>query len=290
MALPGGCMRGAIQKQANTLVQTVADVGPSDRRTTAQYAKEHGLSKEFVDKATAATGKIVCGDSTATANLVMSTNEIVTTNHTFLNRETCKKYSEPEACTFYLTGQKEGIKIKHLVDSGIHDCQLNGGGDNKSYNDWAVLKLEQRVEGVEPYSVSMNPNAEIVSGKKVISVENQSFDFGYTDKKTKTRILPKSVGDCAIHDAFQYPGWGLYQFGSDCDFSMGGSGGAILAGGLNHPILLGISTHAPDSYEEEKRAVRRGTRNGGSYDADKWATLHVPVTNKFLSAIMVGAD
>ncbi|MGH6736890.1 MAG: hypothetical protein ACRECX_12575 [Methyloceanibacter sp.] len=150
--LPSGLLRVAALGLAigsTPIVPLTAHiVDGADSRTEQQFAEEHGLSLEEVQRLFAATGKLECnGKTLSTAQLTVWNDVITAAGHALWNDE-CQRLSEPEQCTFQLSGRKP-VRVSELIATGLR-CP------DKFYrtDDWLVLKLEQAVEDVKPYQIA----------------------------------------------------------------------------------------------------------------------------------------
>jgi hypothetical protein len=63
----------------------------------------------------------------------------------------------------------------------------------------------------------------------------------------------------------------------------------VLSGNQDNPALLAIHVIQTESSDDEKIAVKNKTINIRSYDESAWSTQEVPVSGKFLDAILKAA-
>lgn len=137
--------------QEEPLADTIAIFGDDDRRTEEQFALENKMSLSEVQNRYAATGILTCEGSELTANLTLVNNLVVTSAHGFNSSSTCEQESKPSSCTFSVKigNVTKKQRVQKLMASGFRCPARPANGD-----DWAVLKLENKIEGVMPYSVT----------------------------------------------------------------------------------------------------------------------------------------
>ena len=148
----------------------------------------------------------------------------------------------------------------------------------KYTKDWVILKLKNPIEGVTPYRVGTN---QVSENQTVISVKNNAPDFAEKKYDINGNPIPlKSIGRCTIIDVYQS------SWGSDCDVSQGNSGGAIVLDDKQHvPTLVGITFGSYETYAQLLRAVARHKPYHCDYEENKCASMHAPITGKFLDAL-----
>lgn len=282
-AFPGApCINKQLKDKLNPLIQPVGIFGDPDRRTEEQFAQENGMTVPEVQKRYAATGKLICAQSQLTANLVLVNNLIVTSAHAFFNFDTCAKNNDPKSCKFVVQIGNKTIESK--VDN-LEAIGYRCPGKLSRADDWAVLRLSNGIEGVDPYSV--NANASIDDDQKVTSVNGINRDFYVGNRRMGDHV--KSIGKCAAHKVYRDNGDPIY-FSSDCDGSSGSSGAAILKDSGKTPVLLGVTSNSKETAEQQSSALRRGRSNSGDFDETRWAAYHIPVRGDFLGAVLRAAQ
>jgi hypothetical protein len=171
----------------------------------------------------------------------------------------------------------QNIKVASLADQGFRCPVLP-----HDYDDWAVMKLSRPVKGVVPYRV--DPARSLRVGDRVMSV-CRSADF-LRAGPGGVNFSPKHFSNCTIKAVYpEYPD----PPRSDCDVADMCSGGGVLSGNQNNPALLAIHTVQPETHDELKSAVKSKTVNIRPYDETAWSTEEVPVSGKFLDAILKAA-
>lgn len=106
------------------------------------------------------------------------------------------------------------------------------------------------------------------------------------------KLLPyktKSISNCTAHHIYRREGIPTI-FSSDCDFSEGSSGGAILKEVSSSPVLLGISKGSNEMSDQLERSIRLGKANSGPFVEKVWAAYHIPLHGEFLKAALSAAQ
>jgi hypothetical protein len=138
-----------------TIMQPIAVFGADDRRTEDAYARESGMSVAEVQKRYAANGRLICDKLTSNANLALVNDLIVTSAHAFFQSEHCKKRSTPKNCSFEVRvgNSLRKTKVKSIESIGF-TCGKNSSTRQSVDDDWAVLRLEDDLNGIVPFSIS----------------------------------------------------------------------------------------------------------------------------------------
>lgn len=272
------CMSRGLAQKVNDLIVPVAIFDDDDRRTEAEFAKENGIPLKDVQSRYAATGEIVCnGKPWGSANLTLYSDVVTTSAHLFYNPDSCREERKIQDCRFKT---KVGTSIQESEIESITGMGFECPSLPSPSQDWAVLKLKSKIEGVVPYSVS--PDAELVSGQKVTSVLAKSVDF-HPKGKGDLR-WPKSIGHCSVGKMY-YSSYGkAVYFSTNCDSSSWGSGGAVLIDSGKVPVLVAIHRGSDETEQQLNEAVRTGRPNIGSHVAGKWASYKVYLKDAFLAA------
>lgn len=264
-----------------TKIVEYADSG-THRETVEEYAISHSKSVSDVAANTAATGKLICGKSESSANLVIRDDIIIAAGHVLSDPKTCATLSSPSDCKFKVLNQPP-VPIGSLVKSGFACPTLPGKDD-----DWAIFKLSRAITGVKPYKVADEPLDEIAENKSIKLVGASSVDFKRKNPKTHRDEFPKHIQDCSIKSVFMR--YSPRLFASNCDGSLGKSGGAILVGEIDNPRLVGISVRiaaSDDIAREEKRTGKPVRRN---YDENSWYDSSVSLSGDFLKALKAATN
>lgn len=226
-----------------TLVQPASLFGDDERRTEAQYAREHNLSLKQVQDRYAASGAISCtgfGESRArrpvlyaSGQLTVRRDIITTTAHTIIDKS-ARLMGKLENCVFEtrIGGRKVSARLTSDYIAGFKD-------DRDSYFagfDWAVIRLEKELP-IEPYGVvdDLQPLFSWLDVANVTKIANFNFD-NWGTQRTRT----KSLADCAIKPETVAWSTGVRGLRTDCDIAPGNSGGAVLSEASGRPMLIGI--------------------------------------------------
>jgi len=223
-------------------------VGEDDRRTVRQYAEDRQLSVASVDQMFAASGQLNCPWITATANLVVKNNVVVTNAHVLLDRKGRQK-GKLSKCKFVtkVNGKKYIVRLSNDYAAGHSKSEPR----KLSAQDWMVVRLAKNVPNVTPYPIiyPKNPMAPLNQGtsKKVWDVIVIAARHGDWPKQNGRKLKDiKSIGECKVRD-ITWPGINLTHKGvralrSDCDSGPGSSGGAYLLDHFGKQSLVGLIT------------------------------------------------
>lgn len=249
-----------------------------DRLDTSQYAEKTNQTLESVEKTFAPTGRLVCPWGKASAQLTIRNDVITTTAHNFFDEKTCKRLGSPSSCKFVVReGAKErSIKVHSKIELGFNCPTLPDLED-----DWAVLKLAEPLNDVEPYSISEDDEKMVKPRDSIVAVSGGASEFKINGKAVKT------ISDCNARDAIVRSGAIIKVIASDCDSGHGSSGGSVLkVGNGTRPVLVGLIVAGNETLEEEKAALAtNGSPNTGTYEIASWATYSVLVTGKLRQAL-----
>jgi peptidoglycan hydrolase-like protein with peptidoglycan-binding domain len=231
----GGCTAG--------LVNMASLFGDDERRTEAEYARDHKFSLKEVRKRYAASGAIICkgfGERRsrrsvlyASGQLTGRSNIVTTTAHTIIDKN-ARLMGRLENCVF------ETRVNGRTVSSPLTSDYIAGFKDDRDSHfagfDWAVIRLRDELP-VEPYGI--NDNLQPLFGwlevANVVKVANFNFDnWG------KSRARVKSIADCVIKPETVAWSTGVRGLRTDCDIAPGNSGGAVLSEVSGKPMLIGI--------------------------------------------------
>jgi hypothetical protein len=276
----------------------VAAYGDADRRRTEEeFAREVGESVKVIHGRFAATGTLSCrgvgpcaqdpsktctGMVEGSAQVTANSGVITTAAHVLNVPENCKKVTAASNCTFSIEGDSnnQNIKVVSLLDQGFHCPTLPN-----DFDDWAVMKLSRPVKGVVPYRV--DPARSLHVGDRVMSV-CRSADFLRVGSGG-VNYNPKHIANCTIKNV--YPEYTEVNVPprSDCAIAEMCSGGSVLSGNQDNPALLAIHVIQTESHDEQQSAVKNKTTNIRPYNESAWSTEEVPVSGKFLDAILKAA-
>lgn len=257
------------------LIQPVVEYANSGskRQTVEEYQHLHDDSTIDVAESTQATGKLRCKGGVLSANLVVKGDVILTAGHALVDPVTCNRLSQPEACTFTVTGG-ESIPISNLISSG-DKCPVKNIKDS----DWAILKLSRPVQGVRPYALQEEGSRDGVKPQPVVAVGDHSVDFRRKDAATGAVGMPKHIQDCAIERV--YYAYDPVIAASKCDASYGASGGALLDSNLRNHVLLAVIVGVPVlSKAETKQEVVTGRPVVRNFDGERQSTAALGIEGR----------
>lgn len=261
-------------------------VGEDDRRTLQQYADQTGLAKSEVQKMFAATGRIECPWTVASANLIVKSNLIATNAHVLFERKGVAK-GDPQRCkvVFETSEGQQTVELSSTLITGHTKLEER----TTSAQDWVVVQLAKPVEDVKPYPISYDrsPIAPRSRSQHDRQWNVQVVAAGHGDWPTANGASPnqiKSISGCTIK-GITWPNHELNRdsvraLRSDCDAGPGASGGAYLHEFRGEPNLFGLITGV-----SQKAKLGRHDYEIGKHDA-----RGVLVSGKFLQAIKLLAS
>lgn len=270
---------GAWRAAADGIVRQVAIFDDDDRRTEAEFASENRLPLAAVQERFAATGMIFCGQYYASGNLTVAANIVATAAHAFAAPD-CGFVLEPQACTFTVENgaRRQTVKIKRIVSQG-YQCPAQP----THFDDWAVAELAEPIQDVKPYRIEPQARRRVMPGEDVVFVAALATDFRRRDAHGDI-TWPKTIGRCTVENVTSGPNGEDALFSSNCDNSIGSSGGAVLRGG-SEPALIGVLSYSNETNEMSREAARTGTLNRGPFLEGGWGSYHIPVAGDFRAAL-----
>ena len=260
---------------APSMLRPVAIFDDDDRRTEAEFASENGLPLAAVQERFAATGTIFCGQYYASGNLTVADNIVATAAHAFAS-PSCSFVLEPDACTFTVEkgARRQTVKIKRIVSQG-YKCPAQP----THFDDWAVAELAEPIKDVMPYRIEDQERRGVRAGEDVIFIAALATDFRRRDARGEV-TWPKTIGRCSVENVTAGPDRADQLFSSNCDNSIGSSGGAVVRDG-SEPALIGVLSFSNETNEMSSQAARSGRLNTGPFLEGGWGAYHVPVTGEF---------
>jgi hypothetical protein len=226
----------------------------------------------------AATGTLWChGRDWGSAQVTRQQDVLTSAGHNFIDPKICMKRADASDCSFIVEAAGEAASYQlQEVEVGLTDnCPSSDRGD-----DWAVIKLGNKVQGVNPYAVSEDTIRGLRFAGKLTFVahSNDFFDLDPTGEKIIGH--PKFQIDCAFLSI--YPD-GL--IGTSCGSGSGASGGSCLDG-TNQTSLVGVIVASTQSYADEAKVIQSlSAPDINHYDPTKWATQCKPILGNFLKAL-----
>jgi hypothetical protein len=235
----------------------------------------------------AATGVLWCrGRDWGSAQVTRQQDVLTSAGHNFIDPKTCKKITDASDCSFIVetAGESTSFQLQEVENGLTDNCPSSDRSD-----DWAVIKLRNKVHGVTPYTVSEDEIRKLrLAGKLTfVAHSNDFFDLDATGEGIIGH--PKFQIDCAFLSI--YPN-GL--IGTSCGSGSGASGGSCLDG-TNQTSLVGVIVASTQSYADEAKVVQSlSAPDINHYDPMKWATQCNPILGNFLKALNriapLGAD
>jgi hypothetical protein len=166
--------------------------------------------------------------------------------------------------------------VKRLFEEGFK-CPSNA--DPKQ--DWAVLKLESPADGVTPYQVESDLAKAPKNGSPAMFVAHSKdwFSKGKSDRK----IYPRHFQMCQVKNAYSV--WEPVYYKTDCDGAEYASGGGLLDGNHDNPILMGVFSSNWEMEQQLQQAIDSGVPTKGEYNENSWTSAFIPVAGDFLRAM-----
>lgn len=210
-----------------------------------------------------ASGEIKCGDFSATAQLTGASDVITTASHVIYDEIGCRK---PPSCTFTPAG---GRPVNVRLDLMLATC-INEKPDLSNLKpkvdarkDWAVLKLEQPVEGVTPYGIPKQP----VESTAVL--ESTHISIAKRDSRTDF-----STQVCNLSHRGRYKRLPMLN---NCD-NVGGSSGGAHVDESNNLLAINVS--------DFDRKTTDPQSNNDEFDSNNRANVSVPLAGEFYDAVV----
>ncbi len=207
----------------------------------------------------AATGLIICGSDSVTAQVTGSANVLTTVGHIFSTTD-CQPVNR-DNCHFERTVngriKEYPLKMKSLKTGG--PCS-----DDNGNNDWAVLNLESPIPDVTPYEIPEDDNL-LIEGEQILQITGMSINYSVNGK------FPKSMEFCRaeqINLKHQTP----VKHG--CDTGGVSSGSAQFVKRNDKMIFASMNI------DEKANGA-----DGENYDSETNYNGATPVSGRFLKAI-----
>lgn len=279
----------------DAVISPVAVIGEPDRLTEEEYARVHRLDLKEVRLKGAATVAVICsrGDYELFGNgsLIGTDDVLVVPGHVILGELKCIKEPTLHNCRIkYITESKTGVlELKtfsidySLIFKRGFECN---GFEFFPRDDWAILKLDEPLHGVIPYTIIPNAEARLGVYADIVQISSQATDYG-TIENGVFSYGPKHISECKVRKLLKKRGQ-FVRFEQDCDASHGASGASILAPNFKElerphaPIFLGMLVSGNETEEQSAEAQRIGVPNRGEYISGKWATYSIPLKGDFL--------
>lgn len=226
----------------------------------------------------AATGTLWCyGRDWGSAQVTRQQDVLTSAGHNFIDPKTCMKRADASDCSFIVeaAGEAASYQLQTVEDGLTDNCLSSDRGD-----DWAVIKLRNKVQGVTPYLVSEDRVRGLRFAGKLTFVAHSNDFFDLDASGEKIIRHPKFQIDCAFLSI--YPD-GL--IGTSCGSGSGASGGSCLDG-TDQTSLVGVIVASTQSYVDEAKAIQSlSAPDINHYDPMKWATQCKPILGNFLKTL-----
>ena len=272
-------MHPKVPQQSRQIQEAAIHEEEDTRRSEEAYAREHGQGLKSVQERFAATGQLICKNMNGSASVVGNTGTIVTAAHMFFKRKSCEEINKTSDCSFVTVskGVEISIPLGQMVEIGLK-CPLPSVPED----DWAVVKLRSKAIGVKPYTIPFG-NPSLSRGQKIIAVNGRNADIFSLDRTGRKRF-PKTIQDCATGENY-YRADRVVQFESTCASSAGTSGSAVVQATSFGNVFAGVTTGNFEAMTDSRAGLTRGESNRGGYRPGEWASVHIPLSGRFLSAI-----
>lgn len=223
------------------------------------------LAPDTVKKRLSGVQVLQCRNIRITALIVGAPDIVVTAAHAWFDRSGYRKPTT--AC---------GIVVHHDGYTRMHPIKINsvvtgdfryGPIETNSPQDWAVMRLQTPVQGVEPIALPSEDWAGPKDDETVVLATGPQINFPVQTNATRL------AETCAIRRVIDY-GRGPALIKTDCDTGIGASGGAYLANlATGKPVLVGL------------QSANRGETGCEGYDEKLCFALGVPIAGKLREAI-----
>jgi hypothetical protein len=230
-----------------------AIIGKKDNRETyEEYAANpfRGMTVDDVYNEFSATGAFNCG-ARESANIVLRKNLLVLNAHAFYKSDgSCTpKFNGDFSECYFEKVDRNGVpsKRKYKIRQETLKVGTKCPADKINGNDWAVVEIEEEVEGVQPYAIvdvrklggTRNNDYEALLNLKTTSAVADNSNLKGHSPRTPT-ICDGMLGGIQSEIDPQTRGTNYFQV-TNCSSGLGNSGGAVLLRKKGSvPALIGI--------------------------------------------------
>lgn len=241
--------QSSIEKRIE-FIQPATRIGGENRRPIPK-----AMEKKF-----AATGLIVCGTDTVTAQVTGSANVITTAGHLF-GTDDCQPVNRDNKCKFERTINGK-IKSYPLNIKSLKIGSPCASDDR--INDWAVLKLEDPISDVTPYEIPEQDNL-LIEGEDILQITGMSIDYSVNG------TFPKSMEICRA-EKINLTNRSPVKHGCDTGGVSSGSAQFVKRGDKMIFAAMNVAEHGH-------------LPPGSGFDEEMNYNTSTPVTGRFLAAI-----
>ncbi len=241
-------------------------IGDEKRQELADFATRINMAPETAMRRLSAVQSLECRGLRITALVVAAPDIVVSAAHAFFERSGIRKSTTSCGIVVHREGftKLHPIKINSIVTGKFR----YGPIETNSPEDWAVLRLQQPILGVEPLALPPDNERFVRDDQPVVLATGPQNNFPLTAGWTRI------VEDCAIRRVIDR-GAGPSLIKTDCDTGIGASGGAYLASlASGKPVLIGL------------QSANRGESGCEAYDEALCFALGVPVAGALRDAIL----
>jgi hypothetical protein len=250
-------------------------IGPESRQLLSAFDPSPALNARRLRSRLRATQRMVCEDQAATANLVLSSDTVVTVAHLLVRPDGSRR--DIRKCVFIVDNGNRAIR--YPVRAETMRIGNFRGADKRSFglldivNDWMVVRLARPVRGIAPYDLATMADSVFYTQKPLTTVT--ALSDNWPSKREATRLAER----CSLQNQLGGANERHAVMIMDCDVGYGSSGGAILVGlSTAKPRLVGLLT----DFKEEGDCLR--------YDAANCFTAGVAVKSILAEAIRAVGD
>ena len=209
-------------------------IGDDERRSLADYAKQHGKLAENTRREFKSSGRIMCPFNAASAFLVHRNNIILTARHVIFPEKSMKAYAPVRSfgnCAFEISDGN--TSTWYDVDTSTATYPENAQKSTTDRFDWMAFRLKKPIEGVTPYQL---PTSPISMGDKVTMVTIRQDGFPYDDWNERV------FADCRVRKVETIDGKAESGLRTDCSATTGASGGALIRDVSGRLEVLGVQS------------------------------------------------
>jgi hypothetical protein len=269
LALP---INSTCLRNNQTMALKAAIIGKVDTRefyddhVKNEMSEEEQKNESLVKEKTAAfyrqnmaTGLFYCGAEVSTANLVINNDTIVLSGHAFYEPETCKPLAKNFSKCYFETIPPKGEKPKQY---NINAKTLHVGTqcltDVNPELDYAVVKLQEKVEGVTPYRVP-SASYRFNEGMKITALAALHNDRSSADYP-RPMVTPNCHAIILRRSSFASLISPPSTSATDCSAQQGSSGGAMVESLGPEKTIIGISIET-EKQERNHLPFNKDTNN-----------------------------
>ena len=195
-------------------------IGSENRQAIDDYARNRHMSADQARQTFAASGRIMCNFSAASAFLVYRNNIVVTARHVVYSEPDQPSYAgrmNVHRCGFEVTDGK--ASTWHNVDIKTITYLSDKQRSHADRFDWVVMRLFGPVDGVTPYRLPSAP-AKVGEAATAVTIRQD----GFPKQDWNERIL----ADCKVRNTRAIDAIPAAGVETDCSQGAGASGGALL--------------------------------------------------------------